>query len=241
MPWKLTSFYGQPDWTKRKESWALLQHLHDFQPDPWLCYGDFNEIVRLHEKVGGARRKEEHMAEFRSALETCNLSDLGYKGAKFTWNNRQNDGSFIKERLDRVLSNNEWRGLNPNALEQVLPSIVSGHKPLLVMVCKEKEARRFLLRSFKFEASWLLDDDYNIVVQGAWNADAGGSTAVEVAQEKLEMCQTRQKQWSRKKFGLAEKVLKEKTKELDFLQRNEGSDNAEAIKRLLGEIEYIME
>jgi hypothetical protein len=51
-PWKLTGFYGQPDWTKRKESWALLQQLKEFQPNPWMCCGDFNEIVAQHEKVG---------------------------------------------------------------------------------------------------------------------------------------------------------------------------------------------
>jgi hypothetical protein len=55
VPRRLTGFYGQPDWTRRKESWALLRHLKDFQPSPWLCCGDFNEINAQHEKLGGAR------------------------------------------------------------------------------------------------------------------------------------------------------------------------------------------
>jgi ABC-type Zn uptake system ZnuABC Zn-binding protein ZnuA len=44
-PWKLSCFYGHPDWTKRHESWALLCHLKEYNPHPWLVIGDFNEIV----------------------------------------------------------------------------------------------------------------------------------------------------------------------------------------------------
>ena len=48
--WKLTGFYGHPDWNKRKESWDLLQQLQYYSPTAWLCVGDFNEIVEQSEK-----------------------------------------------------------------------------------------------------------------------------------------------------------------------------------------------
>jgi hypothetical protein len=56
--WKLTGFYGQPYWTKRKESWDLLCHLKTFQLGSWQCFGNFNEILTQCEKSGGANRKE---------------------------------------------------------------------------------------------------------------------------------------------------------------------------------------
>ena len=62
--WKLTGFYRQPDWTKKQESWDLLCHLRMFQLGPWLCCGDFNEILAQHEKSGGASRKEAQMENF---------------------------------------------------------------------------------------------------------------------------------------------------------------------------------
>jgi hypothetical protein len=43
--WKLTCFYGHPVAAKRHESWALLEHLQNFRPQPWVCIGDFNEIL----------------------------------------------------------------------------------------------------------------------------------------------------------------------------------------------------
>jgi hypothetical protein len=56
--WKLTGFYGQPYWTKRKESWDLLCHLKTFQLGSWQCFGNFNEILAQCEKSRGANRKE---------------------------------------------------------------------------------------------------------------------------------------------------------------------------------------
>jgi exonuclease III len=49
--WKLTCFYGHPVTAKRHESWSLLEHLKTFQPHPWMCVGDFNEILIQEEKM----------------------------------------------------------------------------------------------------------------------------------------------------------------------------------------------
>lgn len=96
-PWKLTCFYGHPDPTKRHESWALLSHLKTFDPLMWLCLGDFNEIIAQSEKFGASLRRESQMEAFRVVLKECQLSDLGFKGSKFTWLNCRQDGIFTKE------------------------------------------------------------------------------------------------------------------------------------------------
>jgi hypothetical protein len=76
-----------------------------YDPDVWLCIGDFNEIIDQIEKWGGVFRSENQMMQFQLTLEECELSDLGYRGSKFTWTNRRHDGDFIKERLDRAVAN----------------------------------------------------------------------------------------------------------------------------------------
>uniref|UniRef100_A0A7N2LI42 DUF4283 domain-containing protein n=1 Tax=Quercus lobata TaxID=97700 RepID=A0A7N2LI42_QUELO len=48
--WHLTGSYGNPDITKRHESWAKLKHLKGTSTLPWLEIGDFNEIMGLSEK-----------------------------------------------------------------------------------------------------------------------------------------------------------------------------------------------
>jgi hypothetical protein len=51
--WRFTGFYGQPDQSLKRESWALLKHLSRLDNKPWLCMG---EILALHEKTGGRAR-----------------------------------------------------------------------------------------------------------------------------------------------------------------------------------------
>ncbi len=47
---RITGFYGNPETHKRKESWALLKHLRLLNLSPWICFGDFNELLDQNEK-----------------------------------------------------------------------------------------------------------------------------------------------------------------------------------------------
>lgn len=87
--WKFTGFYGHPDSARRWESWALLQHLETLQPLPWLCAGDFNEILDNTDEEEANIRRESQINGFRTALEDCQLCDLGYTGSRFTWSNKR--------------------------------------------------------------------------------------------------------------------------------------------------------
>ena len=134
-----------------------------------------------HEKIGGATRKKKQMNDFRLALKICNLSDMGYKGAKFTWNNCQNNRDFIEEQLDKMVGNNEWCRPFSDVTVQILLAKASDHKPLLITILREKEDHQAFPRGFKFEASWLLDEENNNIVQEAWAKSKGGLTAAGVA------------------------------------------------------------
>jgi exonuclease III len=57
--WKFMGFYGHLDTAKRKEAWDLLRHLSHFQPLPWLCIGDFNEILDLSGKKKRKKKRKE--------------------------------------------------------------------------------------------------------------------------------------------------------------------------------------
>ena len=52
--WQLTGFYGNLVMANREHSWALLKHLCLQMDIHWLCGGDFNEIVKVEEKMRGA-------------------------------------------------------------------------------------------------------------------------------------------------------------------------------------------
>lgn len=82
--WRFTGLYGEPSSDKKDITWKALRVLRH-KPGPWLCMGDFNEILFQHEKQGGVARAQHCMDKFREALEDCGLDDLGYMGDTFTW------------------------------------------------------------------------------------------------------------------------------------------------------------
>lgn len=56
--WRFTGFYGNPDPSKRNQSWELLRRLkgiHELSYLPWLMGSDFNEICYDTEKLEGTR------------------------------------------------------------------------------------------------------------------------------------------------------------------------------------------
>nr|XP_023877746.1 uncharacterized protein LOC111990191 [Quercus suber] len=103
--WRFTGFYGEHVTHKRIESWNLLRKLNSRMILPWICLGDFNEITRQSEKLGGSVRSHSQMKLFRDAIDECGFMDLGFTGSQFTWKKHFNDGHSVWERLDRGLAN----------------------------------------------------------------------------------------------------------------------------------------
>lgn len=48
--WWLTGIYGESHAEKKGETWRLLRTLHHQIQLPWVCMGDFNEVLFNHEK-----------------------------------------------------------------------------------------------------------------------------------------------------------------------------------------------
>ena len=79
--------YGEARTNLKYKTWEVMEELRLHQPTgiPWLCAGDFNEILFHHEKEGGVPRALSCLDRFEMALESCELHDLGFCGDVFTW------------------------------------------------------------------------------------------------------------------------------------------------------------
>ena len=51
-PWRLSCFYGAANRSLRFRTWDTMKFLRGESTLPWLCIGDFNEILRPEEQMG---------------------------------------------------------------------------------------------------------------------------------------------------------------------------------------------
>ena len=131
--WRITGFYGNPETHRRQDSWDELATLNRKFQLPWLCYGDFNEILSRDEKMGGAPRPQRQMDGFREVVNACGFKDLGYCGPDFTWCNMQEGDNRIYLRLDRAFATNDW--INYFNRTRVLHLVESTFRPLCIINC----------------------------------------------------------------------------------------------------------
>ncbi|KAA3462946.1 non-ltr retroelement reverse transcriptase [Gossypium australe] len=130
--WRLTGFYGNPVESLTAMSWDLLCHLHHNNTGPWLVVGDFNKITSSFEKRGGQLRSESQIAQFRNALEACDLVDMGFSGRWFAWERGRFQATNIRERLDRGVANSDWLDLFHSYSVKHLNYSFSDHCPILI-------------------------------------------------------------------------------------------------------------
>ena len=141
--------YGHPKKRLKNETWRLLRHLRARASLPWVCIGDFNEILCLEERNGRIPRLLQLMQDFQSALLHCGLVDLGFQGYRYTWRNGRHGVAFVEQRLDRVCASEDWRDRYPQSKVIHTLAAYSDHDPILLnteLTLTRPQCRRKLQR-----------------------------------------------------------------------------------------------
>ena len=160
--WRLKGFHGNPNTHGRLESWAHLSQLATTSNLPWLCVGDFNEVLSVTKKQGGLDKASRQIDNFQCCINSCGLKNIGYMGSWFTWSMYQNDLGWIRERIDRGFATIEWLNLFPSARLYHLASSDSDHCCLMLRINQRVKSRRSK-KLFRFESMWLKDEKCGIL------------------------------------------------------------------------------
>ncbi|KAB1225193.1 hypothetical protein CJ030_MR1G016593 [Morella rubra] len=93
--------YGPPVWKEKEGFWLVMRQLAPTDNTPWICIGDFNDLIRSNEKKGGRPTLGSSSRGLQHFMQSMGLVDLGFLGSRFTWCNKRPGLANIRERLDR--------------------------------------------------------------------------------------------------------------------------------------------
>ena len=224
--WRLTGFYGDLVTSRHNEGWNMLRMLSTKPKLPWCYFGDFNELLEVANKKGGAPRSHNLMQSFQEALDDCGFIDLGFSRPDFTWHGKRRE-EFIWERLDRGVANYELLNRFPTGRIHHLHCFTSDHKPLLLALDPNGESHKWKRKPFRFEAMWLMDPGYGETVSRAWAYKTDGTPMFQ-ATEKLRKCKKMLNKWSGAHFGSVKqqiKQTKEKLCQAKVVSARDGKDD----------------
>lgn len=227
---QFTGFYGYPEISKRESSWNLLRLLKLEETIPWICVGDFNEIINLNEKFGVARSLFKQMQAFKDALGSCSRNVVCIKGPKYTWFNNTRAHDFIKERLDRVVANPVWHQvINDGSCLFCLPR----DKIIVPYFSRDHKHKLVDRKESQFSYMKLLDD--------AWNRPAIQEDESPAIKRKLPTCKEVLQRQNINVVRRDQEAVQGKFKRLGYLQEKGNGGKIKEIQQLQKELDKNLE
>lgn len=165
----LTWLYGPNDAVAKARWWRNISRLNPGESENWLVFGDFNDVLYSSDKEGGNPKTLKDLEPFQQFMTSHKLLELDSKGSFFTWLNNREGSHFIRERLDRAISNCSWKNSFPNGHCKVLEAIGSDHCPLLICKDSNDKIAPFL---FRFDLKWLSHPDYDNFIKNKWTGSS---------------------------------------------------------------------
>ncbi|KAL9241058.1 hypothetical protein vseg_015213 [Gypsophila vaccaria] len=162
-------FYAFNGHQARLPLWNNLKRIATSIRGPWAVAGDFNNVLSVTERVGGAVSQTE-IEPFRDCLEDCGLVDIFSTGALFTWNNKQHPETRVYSRIDRFLINKEWSDALPEAAAHFHPEGLYDHCSCIVHFSPIFNKRE----RFKYYYMWGKSEEFGPLLRRNWRRDLQG-------------------------------------------------------------------
>jgi hypothetical protein len=182
---------------------------------PWLCIGDFNEVLSAEEHFGGNQRDNWQIAQFQDVVADCGFSDLGFSGLPYTWDNRQEADRNVMVRLDWALGDPKFIECFGGANVVHVPTVFSNHSALLVEVKEDahRGSRQRKVRPFHYENMWQRHEAYTDFVNQSWDC-CSDSVGLDGLAKKLASLQGAFRSWDMDVFGSIRGNLKKLREDL---------------------------
>ncbi|XP_040872094.1 uncharacterized protein [Glycine max] len=215
----LTAVYALNQLDRRKVLWKDLEAIHKHQQGPWCVIGDFNNVTKAQDRIGGKAVTESEYIDLLNMMETTGLAEMDTTGEFYTWTNKQVIGT-IYSRIDRVLGNLDWFQDNLDTVLTVLPASVSDHALLCV---SRKDPIIKNNKNFRLSNCLIEMEGYNDMVKASWSRPTRGSPMVRLW-NKLKRLQQDMRRFSKPLSNLKQNLIKAR-EYLQFAQENLRNNN----------------
>lgn len=129
--------------------------------------GDFNQVLSPQEHSSADSFSSLcGMREFVQCVASAELSDLAFLGNSYTWTNKQG-ATLVSKKLDRVMVNDEWLSVFPDALAVFGDPGISDHCPCCVFLDTSLPKPKC---PFKFFSLLNQNPDFLILISECWRA-----------------------------------------------------------------------
>ncbi|XP_074342398.1 uncharacterized protein LOC141679917 [Apium graveolens] len=216
--YRLTGFYGEPDRTKRNETWDLIRRLHTQSVLPWCIIGDLNNILKQEEKRGGHPYPSWLIQGFQQVIDDCDLNDMDMIGYPYTWERGQGTKEWIEVRLDRALVSNSFMQHFAEAKLTNMEISTSDHNPILMEPFAVSHT--VVVKGLRFENAWLRDPMCRKIVEDSWQLAEG-----KPFKEKIDCCLAVLVKWGKEITGSFKSRINQCKKTMRVLKGRKDSNS----------------
>eukprot|EP00253_Pinus_taeda_P032607 PITA_32607 len=163
---RLINIYGPC--TNRANFWRHLLEYEIFNADNILLGGDLNFSLGFCESWGHHAQIDPLTESLTSLLEDHNWIDIPSARLQYAWTNNRNGEQSLARRLDQFLVKEPLYSVLTRSRQWVGSGGISDHRPIYF---EAENSSQKIKSPFKFNASWLLDPSYILLVQNFWNSN----------------------------------------------------------------------
>ena len=192
--YNVINIYAPNHYKEKEQCWDTIKEaLKETQIRKIILGGDLNLVRSIEEKFGGTY----HIDPSRDALEEImkqhNLIDIPANNGKYTWSNKRVGKNNIKERLDRILIQENIAAVHSSIKSKILHTIASDYKPVAITMGKIENQG-----PLPFRYNLICDNNIEIseLIKEAWAPRVTGSPRY-IWDTKLKNSRAKLKEWTR--------------------------------------------
>ncbi|KAL8508223.1 hypothetical protein ACS0TY_018708 [Phlomoides rotata] len=199
---------------EKKGVWDTIRLVIDQNSEACIyVVGDFNAIRSPEERVGkGEVGDLREMVKFDDFITQCNLMDMPLSGRTFTW--YRPDGT-CKSKLDRILVNSQCIARWPNQVLKGLSRTQSDH----CTIHMESARKKWGPRPFRFINALVKHPNFKDFFESKWCTYQVHGWAAFRLKEKLKCLRNDLKVWNKEVFGVIDKNINDKQREIEVWDR----------------------